>query len=57
MLKINFYSRNRFVLMIEIKQKLLELISSTSFIIVININDAILSQTFLEIRVSQNRSR
>ena len=57
MLKINFYSRNKFVLIIEIKQKLFVLISSTSFIIVININDAILSQTFLEVRVSQNRSR
>ena len=43
--------------MIEIKSKLFELISSTSFIIVTNIDDAILSQTFFEIFASQKRSR
>ena len=41
--------------MIEIKQKLFVLISLTSFIIVINIDNVILSQTFFEIFTSQNR--
>ena len=54
MLKINFYFGNKFVLMIKIKQKLLELILSTSFVIVINIDNVILSQIFLKKFVSQN---
>ena len=53
-LEINFYFRNKFVYVIENKQKKFELFSSTSFIIVIIIDDAILSQTFLRIFTSQN---
>ena len=41
--------------MIENKQKVFELFSSTSFIIVINIDDAILSQIFLKVFASQTR--
>ena len=42
--------------MIKIKQEFFELISLTSFIIVINIDDAILSQIFLRVFASQKRS-
>ena len=52
MLKINFYFCNKFVYMIENEQKFLESFSSTSFIIMINIDDAILSQTFLKVFAS-----
>ena len=41
--------------MIKIKQEFFELISLTSFIIVINIDDAILSQIFLKVFASQTR--
>ena len=56
-LKINFYFRNKFVYLIKNKQKFLELFSSTSFIIEINIIDAILLQTLLKVLVSQSRFR
>ena len=42
--------------MIENKQKNFELISLTSIVIVININNTILSQIFFKVFASQNRS-